>query len=137
MNTCLVVIVSLVATLIITISIVELQFYNLVASGLVYISFLGLDYLQKRVSGDFLSVMKLQIILMLTKTIFKFPNSVLIECLNRNSLYLQIVFVILTQMGRGVQKRSLILFPIVINFIHTIYLNPILILEIQGQEKLF
>ena len=45
MNSCLVVMVSLMATLILTISVVELDVQNLVAYGLVYISFLGLDYL--------------------------------------------------------------------------------------------
>ena len=73
---------------------------------------------------------------MLTKTIFKFNESMSIGCLNRNSLQLQIVFIVLTQMGRGIQKRSLILIPVVINLSHTIYLNSLIKLAFKDQEIL-
>ena len=50
MNTLLVVIVSLMTTLILTLLAIDHQITNLIVSGLVYLSFLGLDFLQRNQS---------------------------------------------------------------------------------------
>ena len=82
------------------------------------------------------SMLKLQSVLMLTKSIVQAPESDnLIECINRNSLYLQLGLVILTQVGKRIYACYLLIIPIGINFLHTFYLNTNSLLAIQGEEN--
>ena len=85
--------------------------------------------------SDIWTTLKLQAVLMLTKSIVQTPESnSLIECINRNSLYLQMGLVMLTQVGRRVKKSHLLIVPIGINLLHTIYLNSNFLLAVQGEE---
>jgi hypothetical protein len=136
MNTTLVVILSLMTTLMLILFAMEHQIQNLIPYTLTYLSFLAFDYLQRKGDmSDLWTFLKLQSVLMLTKSIVQAPESNnLIDCINRNSLYLQMGLVMLTQVGRRVQKSYLLIIPIGINFLHTIYLNSNFLLAIQGEE---
>ena len=98
MNTTLVVTVSLMATLMLILFGIESQIENLISYSFVYLSFLTFNYLQRKGEMPKLwSVLKLQSVLMLTKSIVQAPESDnLIECINRNSLYLQLGLLMLT-----------------------------------------
>lgn len=87
--------------------------------------------------SDLWTFLKLQSVLMLAKSIVQAPESnTFIDCINRNSLYLQMGLVMLTQVGRRVQKSYLLIIPIGINLLHTFYLNSNFLLAIQGEEFL-
>ena len=136
MNTTLVVILSLIATLMMILFAIERQIQNLIPYILIYLSFIAFDYLQRReYMSDVWTFLKLQSMLMLTKSFVQVPESNnLIDCINRNSLYLQMGLVMLTQVGRKVEKCYLLIIPIGINLLHTIYLNTNFLLAIQGEE---
>ena len=104
MNTTLVVILSLMATLMLILFAMEHQIQNLIPYTLTYLSFLAFDFLQRKGDvSDLWTFLKLQSVLMLTKSIVQAPESNnLIDCINRNSLYLQMGLVMLTQVGRRV-----------------------------------
>ena len=98
MNTSLVVIMSLTATLMLILFAMEGQIQNLIPYTLTYLSFLTFDYLQRKGDmSDLWTFLKLQSMLMLTKSIVQAPESNnFIDCINRNSLYLQMGLVMLT-----------------------------------------
>ena len=73
MNTTATVIISIVATLMLTMFAVRADIENLIAYAFVFILFLSLDYLQRVKAyqySDALSLLKLQAALVLTKSIF-------------------------------------------------------------------
>ena len=83
--------VSIVASFTLTLFIIESQIYNTVAHAFVFIAFLGLNYWKRESLGDFQTALRLQAMLMLTKSLFQAQESEsneLIESLNRNSLFL-------------------------------------------------
>ena len=85
-----------------------------------------------------MSMIRLLAILILTKSITQGPiedSNSLIECLNLNSLYMQIILAFLFHLGEPERRGSVITIPMGMNMIHTLYLNTNILQVIKGLES--